>query len=82
MIYANDTQLYLRMQSGEDRATQLVKLKLCIRDVITWCAKNALIYNSGKSEVIHFSSRFTKTEVLQGIEVNGTAVQSIYSARN
>ena len=82
MIYANDTQLYLRMQSGEDRVTRLVKLKLCIRDVITWCANNALIYNSGKSEVIHFSSRFTKTEVLQGIEVNGTAVQSIYSARN
>lgn len=82
MIYANDTQLYLRIQSGEDRATPLAKLELCIRDVIIWCANNALICNPGKTEFVRFSSRFTKTEVLQGIEVNGTVVQSVNSVRN
>ena len=50
MIYADNTQLYLRMQSGEDRATPLAKRELCIRDVITWCANNALICNPGKTE--------------------------------
>ena len=82
MIYANDTQLYLRIQSGEDRATPLAKLELCIRDVIIWCVNNALICNPGKTEFVHFSSRVTKTEVLQGIEVNGTVVQSVNSVRN
>ena len=82
MIYADDTYLYLRMQSGEDRAIPLAKLELCIRDVITWSANNALICNLGKTEVVHFSSRFTKMEVLQGIEVNGTVVQSVNSVRN
>ena len=81
MIYADDTQLYSRMHSGENHATPLAKLELCIRDVITWCANNALICNPGKTEV-HFSSRSTKTKVIQDIEVNGTVAQPVNSARN
>lgn len=62
MIYADETQLDI--QPGEDCANPLAKLELCTRDVITWCANIALICNPGKTEVVHFSSRFSKDGII------------------
>ena len=62
MIYTDETQL--DMQPGEDCANPLAKLELCTRDVITWCANVALICNPGKTEVVHFSSRFSKDGII------------------
>ena len=42
---------------------------------------NALICNPGKTEIVYFSSRFTKSEELLDIKVNETVVQSVNSAR-
>ena len=52
MNYVDDTQLYSRMQFGEDRATPLARLEHCVRDLITWCANNALICNLGKTGTV------------------------------
>ena len=62
MIYADETQL--DMPPGEDCANPLAKLELCTRDVITWCANVALICNPGKTEVVHFWSRFSKDRII------------------
>ena len=59
MIYADDTQLYLVMESS-DRATQLTKLEDCVRDVKAWTVANKLLLNDTKTEVVHLTSRFLR----------------------
>jgi len=80
MMYADDTQLYIRTKPGEDLFTSLAKLELCIKDVITWCKSNALVCNPGKTEVVHFTSRFAASEPVPIVSVNGTLVIPVNSA--
>ena len=60
MVYADDTQLYLTFDSA-DKSGKIRKLENCIVDVKTWTAKNRLLLNDAKTELVHMSARF-KTE--------------------
>ena len=59
MMYADDTQLYITINSA-NRSVQISKLEACINDILIWCTKNGLACNAGKTEVVHLSSRYAK----------------------
>ena len=58
MIYADDTQLYLVLDSCSDGKLQ--RLEDCARGVKAWTAENRLLLNDSKTEVLHLTSRFIR----------------------
>ena len=59
MMYADDTQLYMVVNST-DLSSQISKLEACINDILIWCTKNSLTCNADKTEIIYLSSRYAK----------------------
>ena len=55
MFYADDSQLYVTCSRDFVPITQI---EGCINDLRQWMGDNMLALNDGKTEVIHFSSRF------------------------
>ncbi len=53
-IYADDTQLYLPLDSGRDSVSSLV---VCLKDIKEWMDENFLQLNENKTEVILFGSK-------------------------
>lgn len=53
-IYADDTQLYLPLDSGRDSVSSLLA---CLNDVRKWMDENFLQLNDNKTEVILFGSK-------------------------
>ena len=60
LFYADDTQLYIAIDPA-NQALSLTALRNCIEDVMRWNTQNMLRNNAEKTEVILFTSRFTKT---------------------
>ena len=48
--YADDTNLYLSIK--REQCNQLTKLQACLKDIKTWMARNFLLLNSDKTEVL------------------------------
>ena len=82
MMYADDTQLYITIDSLDDRPVVLSKLELCIKDVLVWCTSNGLACNPDKTEVIHLSSRFSSPANVPGININGFNILPQSAARD
>ena len=59
MFYADETQSYIVNDDPKDCWLCCV-LRACINDVFTWSTKTMLQYNPGKTEILHFTSRFNK----------------------
>jgi len=59
MFYADDTQVYITLDPNSPTCSTDI-LRSCIEDVILWNTKNMLKCNQGKTEVVLFSSRFSK----------------------
>lgn len=68
MMYADDTQLYIFMRKG-NRVAALENLSLCLDDIMSWNLCNMLKCNPFKTEIIHFSSRFSRAELILSIKV-------------
>ena len=60
LFYADDTQLYIAIDPA-NQAPSLTALQTCIEDVMRWNTQNMPRSNAEKTEVILFTSRFTKT---------------------
>ena len=82
MVYADDTQLYISIGLYEDRPVALAKLELCIKDILVWCITNGLACNPGKTEIVHFLSRFSSFSTIRGININGINISPSSDARN
>ena len=82
MVYADDTQLYISIGSYKDRPVALAKLELCIKDILVWCISNGLACNPGKTEIVHFLSRFSSSSTMRGININGISISPSSDARN
>ena len=74
MMYADDTQLYITIVSFDQRPTALSKLELCINDIMFWYTINYLTCNPDKTEIVHFTSRFSSSEVIPDININGCTI--------
>ena len=73
MMYTDDSQLYIIMRQSY-RATALEDLTLCIQDIMSWNVSNMLKCNPKKTEIIHFSSRFSPANPIPSIKVGDCSV--------
>ena len=66
-FYADDTQLYLSFEtsSPEDLSTCTSALENCVKDIDLWMLNNKLKLNSGKTEIIVFSSSYRPRPALK-----------------
>ena len=60
MFYADDTQIYITIKDPEHSVDSVEILQACVNDVFAWNTQNTLKSNPGKTEILHFTSRFTK----------------------
>lgn len=74
MLYADDTQLYIAV-NPKNLCTAEEMLRRCIADVILWNTDNMLLCNPGKTEVIHFTSRYNKNHnLLSEFSLDSTSI--------
>ena len=63
MFYANASQLYITIDP-HDQSPALNTLQKRISEIIEWITINKLVYNTSKTEVIQFISRYVKNIIL------------------
>jgi len=80
-LYADDTQLYITM-NPDTRSSALVSLDRCINEVESFFATNKLSCNATKTEIVDFSSRFSKYELLPSISIDKHILSTSKEARN
>ena len=73
MMYADDSQLYIIMRQSY-RATALEDLTLCIQDIMSWNVSTILKCNPKKTDIIHFSSRFSLANPIPSIKVGDCSI--------
>ena len=74
MFYADDSQTYIAMETN-NRSQAINEIEQCVDHIISWYSLNFLQCNTGKTKVIHFSSRFINTGPIGNIEIGGTKVE-------
>ena len=74
MIYADDTQLYISMNSS-DRDQVMKNLEICLQDVNNWMNSNYLVLNDSKMEVLHVSSNFRPCKEISPIMTHSAQVK-------
>ena len=79
MMYADDTQPYMRKGN---RVVALENLSLCLDDIMSWNLCNMLKCNPSKTEIIHFSSRFSPPEPIALIKVGHHYIQPTRVIKN
>jgi hypothetical protein len=82
MVYADDTQLYMLMNSSE-KAAAISQLEQCVNSVKSWMTANRLKLNGGKTEILHITSKFIRSSsAVDSFTVGSDCVQTVSSARN
>ena len=81
MIYADDTQLYLVLQSSKT-SEAINKLESCISDVRSWAITNRLMLNDSKTEIVHFHSKHRTPSSLPAIVIGDARIDTADSARD
>ena len=81
LFYADDTQLYIAIDPA-NQALSLTALQTCIEDVMRWNTQNMLRSNAEKTEVILFTSRFTKTPNIEKLFFGSTVIEVTEKARD
>ena len=81
MIYADDTQVYVIFKHNE-HSTLIPKLEQCIIDINSWSSANHLKLNEDKPEVLHITYKFRKPSLLSAVDIAGTLIKPVKSARN
>ena len=83
-FYADDTQLYLSFEtsSPEDLSTCTSALEDCVKDIDLWMLNNKLKLNSGKTEIIVFSSSYRPRPALKNLVIASDTVDCSTTAKN
>ena len=83
MFYADDTQIYIIINDPKQSVDSVGVLNGCINDVFEWNTKNMLKCNPGKTEILHFTSRFNKQPtVYETLSLANTLVEVKTKAKN
>ena len=83
MFYADETQIYIVIDDPKQSVDSVGVLKGCINDVFAWNTKNMLKCNPGKTEILHFTSRFSKQPtVYKTLSLANTSVEVKPNAKN
>ena len=80
-MYADDTQLYVCFDSLT-KADTLKCLENCIADVRSWLMANKLMFNGAKTEIIHFTSRFRRADLLSPLKIESSYLCGVPLLRN
>ena len=83
-FYADDTQLYLSFEtsSPENMSTCTSALDDCVKDIDLWMLNNKLKLNSGKTEIIVFSSSYRPRPALKNLVIASDTVDCSTTAKN
>ena len=81
LFYADDTQLYIAIDPA-NQAAPLTALQTCMEDVMQWNTQNMLRSNAERTEVILFTSRFTKTPNIEKLFFDNTVIGLTEKARD
>ena len=81
LFYADDTQLYIAIDPA-NQAPSLAALQAYIEDVMRWNTQNMLRSNAEKTEVILFTSRFTKTPNIEKLFFDSTVIELTEKVRD
>ena len=81
LFYADDTQLYIAIDPT-NQAPSPTALQTCIEDVMRWNTQNMLRSNAEKTEVILFTSRFTKTPNIEKLFFDSTVIELTEKVRD
>ena len=83
MMYADDSQLYIIIKRS-NRRVALNQLELCIDDVLCWKTQNGLKCNPSKTEVIHFYSSYTPSDIIScaHLRVGTTIIEPVNEVRD
>ena len=81
MFYADDTQLYV-MFNPTNRESSISSIEHCVSDIIAWNNSNLLVTNKSKTEVVHFSSRFSHSLPISNVNINGSLISPTPKSRN
>ena len=60
MFYADDTQIYIAIKDPDHSVVSVEILQASVNDVFAWNTQNMLKSNPGKTDILHFTSRFTR----------------------
>ena len=60
MFYADNTQIYIALKDPDHYVVSVEILQACVNDVFAWNTQNMLKSNPGKTDILHFTSRFKK----------------------
>ena len=83
MFYADETQIYIIIDDTKQSVHSVGVPKGCINDVFAWNTKNMLKFNPGKTEILHFTSRFSKqSTVYETLSFANTSVGVKPKAKN
>jgi hypothetical protein len=81
VVYADDTQIYFIFNPA-DRRLAVQKIEACVADIRSWCQKNMLVLNDGKTELMYFSSKFITTDWKPALKIGNAVIQPSQQARN
>ena len=60
MFYADDTQIYIAIKDPDHSVDPVAILQAWVNNVFAWHTQNMLKNNPGKTDILHFTSRFKK----------------------
>ena len=81
MMYADDTQLYISVKSGDENCI-IPKIETCLQEIRSWLQDNFLFLNDNKMEILHLSSHLRHVKELSPVTVNGIKTYSSKAVRN
>lgn len=74
MFYADDTQLYMTVKKSDMHASK-ENIERCAHDITSWCTNNTLALNDSKTEVLHLTSKFSKSpQPFPGLEIGNSHI--------
>ncbi len=79
--YADDTQIYVVIKPST-RDSAVARVENCIDDIRNWMAANKLMLNDAKTELLHVSSRFSKSVSNIRINIGDTSIAPSETVRD